>query len=161
MRRATTKRTQDDRWSRISRRPRWLNDAMIALVRLGINPSPGYLGDVRVLTTRGRKSGQPHTTPVSLVVVEGARYVVAGSVKHDWVKNLRAHPVAQLRFGRHVEDVRMVEVAAAHGGTILGAYLQQVRGARQSFAVPAEATPAALAAAAVNYPVFRVDRVEP
>ncbi len=57
-----------------------------------------------LLTTTGRKMGQPRTTPVAyltdgdaLVIVAGA----AGAAKHpDWWLNLESHPVAQVQVGR-------------------------------------------------------------
>jgi len=57
-----------------------------------------------LLTTTGRKTGQPRTKPVAyltdgdaLVIVAGA----AGAAKHpDWWLNLESHPVAQVQVGR-------------------------------------------------------------
>ncbi len=57
-----------------------------------------------LLTTTGRKTGQPRTTPVgylidgdALVIVAGA----AGAAKHpDWWLNLESHPVAQVQVGK-------------------------------------------------------------
>ncbi|HEX6480433.1 MAG TPA: nitroreductase/quinone reductase family protein [Ktedonobacteraceae bacterium] len=57
-----------------------------------------------LLTTTGRKTGQPRTRPVAyltdgdvLVIVAGA----AGAEKHpDWWLNLQSHPVAQVQVGR-------------------------------------------------------------
>jgi F420H(2)-dependent quinone reductase len=57
-----------------------------------------------LLTTTGRKTGQPRTKPVAyladgdaLVIVAGA----AGAAKHpNWWLNLQSHPVAQVQVGR-------------------------------------------------------------
>ena len=57
-----------------------------------------------LLTTTGRKTGQPRTTPVgyltdgdALIIVGGA----AGAAKHpDWWLNLQSHPEAQVQVGR-------------------------------------------------------------
>jgi F420H(2)-dependent quinone reductase len=57
-----------------------------------------------LLTTTGRKTGQPRTKPVAyltdgdaLVIVAGA----AGAAKHpDWWLNLESHPEAQVQVGR-------------------------------------------------------------
>ena len=57
-----------------------------------------------LLTTTGRKTGQPRTKPVAyladgdaLVIVAGA----AGAAKHpDWWLNLESHAVAQVQVGR-------------------------------------------------------------
>src|SRR5437763_6838451 len=57
-----------------------------------------------LLTTTGRKTGQPRAKPVAyltdgddLVIVAGA----AGAGQHpDWWLNLESHPVAQVQVGR-------------------------------------------------------------
>src|ERR1051326_4883194 len=57
-----------------------------------------------LLTTTGRRTGQPRTKPVAyltdgdaLVIVAGA----AGAAKHpDWWLNLESHPLAQVQVGR-------------------------------------------------------------
>lgn len=58
---------------------------------------------ILLLTTIGRKTGQPRTTPVaylnngySMFIIGGA----AGAAKHpDWWLNLRAQPQAQIQVG--------------------------------------------------------------
>src|SRR5437764_14442390 len=57
-----------------------------------------------LLTTTGRKTGQPRTTPVAyltdrdtMIIVGGA----AGAAKHpDWWLNLQSHPEAQVQVGK-------------------------------------------------------------
>src|SRR5438876_7183841 len=57
-----------------------------------------------LITTTGRKTGQPRTTPVAyltdgdtMIIVGGA----AGAAKHpDWWLNLQSHPEAQVQGGR-------------------------------------------------------------
>ena len=53
---------------------------MAGLLRLGLGPKSNYL-----LTTRGRKSGRRHTTPVSLVIDNGQRWLVAPYGAVGWV----------------------------------------------------------------------------
>src|SRR5206468_12102028 len=63
-----------------------------------------------LLTTTGRKTGQPRTKPVAyladgdaLIIVGGA----AGAAKHpDWWLNLEFHPLAQVQVGRRRLQVR-------------------------------------------------------
>lgn len=60
-----------------------------------------------LLTTTGRRTGRPHTTPMMFVRVSddhGEHIVVAGSnagspIEPDWVRNLRVHPDVTLEFG--------------------------------------------------------------
>lgn len=61
-------------------------------------------GPVLLLTTTGRKSGQPRTAPV-LYLADGDRYVVintnAGNAKTPaWSLNLGANPEAEVEVGR-------------------------------------------------------------
>lgn len=67
-------------------------------------------GPVLLLTTTGRKSGQPRTAPV-LYLADGDRYVVintnAGNQKTPaWSLNLKADPDAEVEIGRRRVEVR-------------------------------------------------------
>lgn len=67
-------------------------------------------GPVLLLTTTGRKSGQPRTAPV-LYLADEERYVVintnAGNAKTPaWSLNLRADPDAEVEIGRKRIKVR-------------------------------------------------------
>lgn len=64
---------------------------------------------VCLLTTTGRKSGEPRTTPL-LFIEDGGAVVVVGSyggLPHtpQWVKNLEADPRARLQIGRTIREV--------------------------------------------------------
>lgn len=83
------------------------NKAMVALTRLGL--SFGDKGPV-VLTVTGRKSGEPRSTPVTPMVVDGTRYV-AGMPGAEWIANARASSTATLQRGRRVEQVLLIELA--------------------------------------------------
>jgi deazaflavin-dependent oxidoreductase (nitroreductase family) len=72
----------------------------------------GKLGKapILLLTTTGRKSGQPRTAPV-LYLADGDRFVVintnAGNAKTPaWSLNLRADPEAEVEVGRNQVKVR-------------------------------------------------------
>lgn len=67
-------------------------------------------GPVLLLTTTGRRSGQPRTAPV-LYLADGDRYVVintnGGNAKTPaWSLNLRANPEAEVEVGRARRKVR-------------------------------------------------------
>src|SRR5438132_13659121 len=52
------------------------------------------------LTTRGRRTGRPHTIEIWFVVRGGSAYLMAGGREHaDWVRNLGADPEVTLRVG--------------------------------------------------------------
>jgi deazaflavin-dependent oxidoreductase (nitroreductase family) len=55
---------------------------------------------VLLLTTTGRKSGQPRITPLQYEQIDGAYYLgAARGLKADWVRNLQANPHVELRVG--------------------------------------------------------------
>ena len=70
------------------------------------------MGSVRVLllTTTGRRSGQPRTVPL-VYFEDGDRLVVIGSKGGDprdplWWENLKATPVAKIQIGSETRRVR-------------------------------------------------------
>jgi deazaflavin-dependent oxidoreductase (nitroreductase family) len=54
-------------------------------LRLGVN-----MGNMALLTVRGRKSGKPITNPIVIVVQDGKRYLFSPFGIVNWVRNLRA-----------------------------------------------------------------------
>jgi deazaflavin-dependent oxidoreductase (nitroreductase family) len=63
------------------------------------------MGPNALITVRGRKSGEPRTTPVALVDIDGRRWVVGTFGEVNWVRNLRAAGEATITVGRKREDV--------------------------------------------------------
>jgi deazaflavin-dependent oxidoreductase (nitroreductase family) len=94
--------------TRTSSLPSWLpfaNRVVRVLNRLGLS-----LGTVHVLTVPGRRSGEPRPTPVSLLTVDGHRYVVAALPQGDWARNVRAAGRGELTYGRRRTTVTFAEV---------------------------------------------------
>ena len=61
------------------------------------------------LTTRGRRSGQPHRIEIWFAAHDGRLYLLAGGRERaDWVRNLRANPRVTVELG---DETR---VGAAH-----------------------------------------------
>ena len=81
------------------------NLAMKFLTRRGVK-----VGPVSVITVPGRKSGRPHSTPVTPWVVDGRRYVIAAIGTSDWSRNARAAGAGTLTSGRTTTRVRLTEV---------------------------------------------------
>ena len=79
----------------------------------------------RVLTVRGRKTGNPQSVPVNLLTLDGERFLVAPRGNTQWVRNVRAAGEAELRVGRRVETVRLVEVPADQRVPVLRVYLKR------------------------------------
>ena len=102
-------------------RPPWwlkpLNRVYMAMLKLGL-PVSGKEGPV-VLTVTGRNSGQPRSTPITPMYIDGERYVVGGFPGADWVRNAQADPDAMLTRGKVREPVRMVELPAEEARPLL------------------------------------------
>ena len=64
---------------------RLVNVLMRGLLRLGLAPKQTYL-----VTVRGRRTGTPRSTPVTLVEEDGQRCLVARYVAVSWVRNARS-----------------------------------------------------------------------
>jgi deazaflavin-dependent oxidoreductase (nitroreductase family) len=84
------------------------------LLRAGVKP-----GNMALLTVRGRKSGLPSTTPVSLLEYDDQRWLIAAFGEVDWVRNLRAAGGASLKRGRHPEHIFVKELSAEEAAPIL------------------------------------------
>jgi deazaflavin-dependent oxidoreductase (nitroreductase family) len=68
------------------------------------------LGPNALLTVRGRKTGQPRTTPVAQVAVGGKRWIIGTFGEVNWVRNLRAAGEATLTIGRRPISVDAIEL---------------------------------------------------
>jgi deazaflavin-dependent oxidoreductase (nitroreductase family) len=72
-----------------------------------------------LLTTRGRRSGQPRTVPVGMLKLEGRRFVQGSYGEGGWVGNLRAAGEATITTGSHREPVEAVELGPDEAAAIL------------------------------------------
>src|SRR3981189_283085 len=68
------------------------------------------MGPNALITTRGRKSGLPRTTPVALVELEGRRWIQSPFGEVNWVRNLRASGEATIAIGGRQESVSATEL---------------------------------------------------
>ena len=75
------------------------------LIALGVPMGPDVL-----LTVKGRKSGLPRTTPVTICDHGGRRGFISPFGETHWVRNLRASGTATIRSGRKREEVRTIEL---------------------------------------------------
>lgn len=126
-----------------------------AFVRLGVVPG-SYL-----LTTRGRKTGQPRTTPVTLVEADGRRWLVAPYGPVSWVLNARAAGRVTLRRGRHSEELAVREVSAEEAGPVLKRYLAITGPPRRYFRASKNSPVEEFVAEAPAHPVFELQTIEP
>jgi deazaflavin-dependent oxidoreductase (nitroreductase family) len=135
------------------------NRLIIFLHRVGLPAGPP-----RILTVRGRVSGEPRSTPVSIVNLDGSRYVVAGR-RMEWVKNVRAAGHGHIQRGRRREHVAFAELPEHQRGPVLRAYWHQHSQGRKVaariFEVGDSAGPDDFAAAAPRCAVFRLESAQP
>jgi deazaflavin-dependent oxidoreductase (nitroreductase family) len=52
------------------------------------------------ITTKGRRTGRPHTIEIWFGIHEGTLYVLSGGSRSDWLLNLKADPEVTIRLGR-------------------------------------------------------------
>jgi deazaflavin-dependent oxidoreductase (nitroreductase family) len=69
------------------------------------------MGPNALITVRGRKTGQPRTTPVALVELDGRRWVIGTFGEVNWVRNLRESGEATLTVGKRQETVKADELS--------------------------------------------------
>ncbi|HEV8306122.1 MAG TPA: nitroreductase family deazaflavin-dependent oxidoreductase [Methylomirabilota bacterium] len=136
-------------WRRVA------NVLVRALLRWGLGPPRTYL-----LTVRGRVTGRPHSTPVTLVEEGGLRWLVAPYGEVGWVRNARAAGEVMLSRGSRSERVTVFELEPAEAAPILRRYLTQVPITRPFFDVRPASGLDTFAAEAPRHPVFRIVRVD-
>jgi len=78
------------------------------LVRAGLPMGPNGM-----LTVRGRTSGEPRSTPLAIIEVDGKRWVWSPWGDVHWVRNLRAAGEGTLQVRRQQSEVRAAELDPA------------------------------------------------
>jgi deazaflavin-dependent oxidoreductase (nitroreductase family) len=69
------------------------------------------MGPNALITVRGRKSGEPRTTPIALIEIEGRRWVSSPYGEVNWVRNLRASGEATVTIGRTRKQMHAIELS--------------------------------------------------
>ena len=139
--------------------PWWLKPAnrlIILLNRLGVS-----IGTMHILSIPGRKTGKMRSTPVSVLRVNGQRYILTG-LETGWVKNARAAGWGLLSYGRRQERVALLELPVEERSPILREFPAQVPGGVQFFErlLDLPSDPEAFAQAAPRCPVFRLEHAD-
>src|ERR1700694_1169708 len=88
------------------------------LLALGIR-----FNDSTLLTWPGRKTGAPHSTPITMVEYEGQRYVQSPFGDVNWVRNLRAAGQATLSWGPRKETVTVTELSPEQAAPVIKSLL--------------------------------------
>jgi deazaflavin-dependent oxidoreductase (nitroreductase family) len=114
---------------RSTRIPPWVpffNRIVRPLLAAGVPMGPNAL-----VTIRGRKSGLPRTTPLTIVEFAGRRWLMAPYGDVDWVRNLRVAGRATITVRRRREAVTAVELgpeeAVAFYRDVLGPRVRRTR----------------------------------
>jgi deazaflavin-dependent oxidoreductase (nitroreductase family) len=132
-------------------RGRRIGDTIIgAFIHLGLVPH-SYL-----LTTRGRKTGQLRTTPVTLVERDGRRWLVAPYGPVSWVHNARSAGRVSVSRRGHGRMFAVREVPAEEAGPVLKDYIRLARPTRPYFDAPPKAPVERFVAEADRHPVFEL-----
>jgi deazaflavin-dependent oxidoreductase (nitroreductase family) len=104
------------------------------------NPIARFLLAIRIplggtdalITVRGRRSGQPRTTPITICQNEGRRGLISPFGEVNWVRNLRAAGRATITVRGRREEVVATELdpeaAAAFIRDVLAPHARRVRG---------------------------------
>ncbi len=140
---------------RLSPARRAANTVMTGMIRLGVGGPPSY----HLLTTTGRKSGQPRTTPVILLEMDAQRWLVSPYGTVGWVHNVRATPRVSLRRGRTTEVLGASEVDAATAGPVLQRYVRKASITAPFFDAQVDDPAERFVAEASRHPVFRLTAV--
>lgn len=139
------------------REPGWFtthvfNEAVAGMTRLGIS-----VWGSRVLEVRGRVTGEPRRTPVNLLTLGDARYLVSARGEGQWVRNVRAAAGSlDLLLGRRRTRYVATELPDEEKVPVLRAYLRRWKAEVGVFfdGVGPAATDEAIAAIAHRHPVF-------
>jgi deazaflavin-dependent oxidoreductase (nitroreductase family) len=94
--------------ARSTRIPSWVpifNPISRLLIAAGVPMGPNVL-----ITVRGRKTGLPRTTPVTIIENAGRRGLISPFGEVNWVRNLRAAGHATITSGRRREEVTAIEL---------------------------------------------------
>src|SRR3990172_3977577 len=109
---------------------RFYNWLIKALLRCGWAPRNVYL-----LTVRGRKTGKPYATPVTLVEKDQVRGLVAPYGEVAWVRNARAAGEVTLSRGGHSEAAQIGPASREESAAVLKIYIGKIAIVRPYFDV--------------------------
>jgi deazaflavin-dependent oxidoreductase (nitroreductase family) len=136
---------------RLSAIRRAVNALIRAMLVIGLGPPRTCL-----LTVPGRRTGEPRSTPVTLVRAGGRRWLVAPYGVVSWVRNARAAGRVTLSRGWRRETVAIAELGPAESAPVLRQYVREVPITRPFFDARPDAPLEAFAAEALRHPVFLI-----
>jgi deazaflavin-dependent oxidoreductase (nitroreductase family) len=114
------------------------------------------IGPLHLLTTRGRRSGRPHSNPVVLVEQDGRSWLVAPYGPVSWVHNARAAGRVSLRRRRDTRDYAIREARPDEAGPVLKRYIGIASKTRACFQASTDSPVEDFVAEAHRHPVFEL-----
>ena len=128
------------------------NTFMRGMLALGIS-----LNGSALITVPGRKTGRPHSTPITMVEFQGQRYVQSPFGSVNWVRNLRAAGKATLSWGRRHETIVVTELTPEQAAPVIRSMLPRApKVIRDYFDVTPESSLEDIIRDAPNHPMFAV-----
>lgn len=127
-----------------------VGNALVSVpARLGIGP-------IHLLMTRGRRTGDAHTTPVVPVECNGRKWLVAPYGPVSWVHNVRNGGLVRMRYGRATRDYTVRELGAEEAGPVLKRYVSVATKTRAHFRATEDSPVEDFVAEADRHPVFEL-----
>jgi deazaflavin-dependent oxidoreductase (nitroreductase family) len=140
------------------RQPGWFtknvfNGLIASLTKVGVS-----VWGSRILSVRGRTSGEWRSNPVNLLTLNEHSYLVAPRGQTQWVRNLRVAKSGELRVGKRIQPFGAVELQDDQKSDILRAYLKRWKMEVGVFfdGVSATSPDAEVARIAPDHPIFEV-----
>ncbi len=131
---------------------RILNRTFSVFASFGLTPS-----GMVTIEIAGRRSGQTRANVVTLVEVDGARYLVSPRGQTEWVRNLRAANGELAIRHRRRRRFRAEELPAEQRAPVLKAYLKKTALAtRQHFGLAPDAPIEEFERIAARHPAYRI-----
>lgn len=130
---------------------RAVNVLYARMVRRGRGPGFLYL-----LTVRGRRTGEPRSTPVSVMEIDHRRYLVAPYGPVNWVKNARLAGEVSLTKAGRTERFTVRELGPEAAVPVLREYLREIKVVRPYFDVNADSPEGEFRRVAPGKPVFEL-----
>lgn len=113
------------------------------------------VGNFVVMTTVGRRSGEPREVPVAPISDDDGDYLVSPYGEVAWVRNVRADSQVRLRRGGTESTAELVEITGERPHLVEG-YYHRESFARQFMDLPDDPSSEDFATYADRFPVFRI-----
>jgi deazaflavin-dependent oxidoreductase (nitroreductase family) len=113
------------------------------------------LGNFTLITTLGKRSGEPRRVTVAPIADDDEEYLVSPYGEVAWVHNVRAHPAVRMRRGGTEKPVELIEVTGQRPD-LVRRYYERESFARQFMDLPENPDEGDFARFADRFPVFRI-----